>query len=59
MIPAGNVDLHKRIKSFTWIQISLAGIPVSTRPEAANEEMESRRSGRNRYMDPSAKEFSR
>lgn len=48
MILVGNVDLHKGIKSFIWIQISLAGIPVSTRPEAANEEMESRGSGRKR-----------
>lgn len=58
MIQVGNVDLHKGIKSFPWIQISLADIPVSSRPEAANEEMESRRSGGNRYTQHSAKEFS-
>lgn len=28
MIPVGNVDLHKGIKSFTWKQSSLTGVPA-------------------------------
>lgn len=29
MIPVGNMDFHKGIKSFTWMQISLTGVPAS------------------------------
>ena len=53
MIPVGNLDLHKGINSSAWIQISFAGVPVSTQSEVADVEMERRQPDRDRYTDQS------